>query len=276
MSALDTAARRPVPHPASIETWEEHYVKTSAIKVDQTYQRPLDEGRAARMARAWSNARCLYLEVNRRPNGDLYAMNGQHRLVAATLAGVELVPCRIYSFPSVALEALWFEGQAHDSRAIPALFRMKARIAGGDSTAVNIAALAAKYGYPFNWSMGNSQPGTTRAAAALEELYKRNPARLELCLALICDSWGDAPNACADTTLHAFWFFDEKYQGQYDRQRVVNVLRPFEPNTLRQRAFNRAQLAGGGSAERHLCNMIAELHDKGKRTGRLLPSTSAD
>lgn len=276
MNAEESKPRRPLAHPMAIETWREDYLRTESLKIDVSYQRKLDAARVNRMAAAWSDARCLLLEVNQRPDGTYWVMNGQHRLAAAHLAGVEWLPCRIYTFPTVALEALWFAGQAQDTRAVPALDRMKARIVGLDARAVAIEALARKYGYTFNWAHGNSQSGTTRAAAALEELYRRNPNRLEYLLHIISASWGDAPNACSDTTLHALWFFTDKYSGIYDRQRLITVLSGSEPNVLRQRAYNRAQLAGGGSAERHMCEMIAEMYDKGKRTGRLRPQHTGE
>lgn len=262
---------RPLAHPAARETWEEDYLRADTLLVDPAYQRPLNSRRVNHMARIWSDARCLMLEVNRRKTGEHYVMNGQHRLAAALLAGVEWLPCRIFSFPTVELEALWFAGQAEDTRQVAALDRMKAEIAGADADARAIRDLLARYGYTFNWNRGNSLPGTTRAAAALKEDYKRGPGDLERNVTIIAAAWGDAPNALSDTMLHALRFFWEKYGDRADQARLTSVLKGTEPNILRQRAANRAQLAGGGSAERHLCNMMAELYDKGKRTGRLRP-----
>jgi hypothetical protein len=253
------------------KSWREDYLRADQISIDDSYQRPLDRERVQRIARAWDDARCGYLEVNQRPDGSYFAMNGQHRLEAARTAKVEYVACRIFTFASVELEALWFAGQAADTRRVEALSRMKARIRGGDAVAVAINRMIHEHGYTFGWSFGKAAPGSTRAAAALEELYRRDAELLDYLLTIMQQAWGDAPNAVSDTTLHGLAFFEQKYHGIYDRARLVMVLKPQEPNVLRQRAFTRAQLSGGGSAERHLMMMIADLYDRGKRTGRLRP-----
>lgn len=262
---------RPLSHPAARETWEEDYMRTSVLKIDPAYQRPLDQGRVARIARAWSDARCLMLEVNRRPNGEYFVMNGQHRLAAAQLAGVEWLPCRIFSFPRTELEALWFAGQAQESRTVKALDQMKALVHGGDADAAGLTALLAKHGYSWNWTTGKGVPGTTRAADALKTEWKRDSVELDIILGLISEVWGDAENAVGDATVNALRFFRHKYAGRFDDARLRHALRGTEPNTLRKRAQVRAQLAGSGTAEHHLCEMIAELYDKGRKGQRLRP-----
>lgn len=263
------ATTQPRPHPMSREAWEENYLPTTMLKIDESYQRTLDERRVARIARAWSDARCLYLEVNKRASGEHYVMNGQHRLAAALLAGVEWLPCRVFSFPTVEQEALWYASQAQDTRPVAALARMKARVRAGDATAVAISNLCKRYGVTLRFIGGRPRVGETRAAAALEEAYGRNAARLETILRILQRAWADQDAAIADMTLNGLWFFLETWEEKFTEQRLVAVLRDQEPKSLRQRAATRAQLAGGGSAERHLALMLAELYDKGLRSGRL-------
>lgn len=57
-------------------------VALADLKVDTGYVRPLDEARVDEMARDFIEALLATVVVNRRPNGDLYVVDGQHRVAA--------------------------------------------------------------------------------------------------------------------------------------------------------------------------------------------------
>ena len=62
-------------------------VALADLKVDTGYARPLDEAWVREIAAGFYEQLFLPLVVNRRPSGDLYVVDGQHRLEVARIAG---------------------------------------------------------------------------------------------------------------------------------------------------------------------------------------------
>lgn len=271
-----TAARKVLTMPDMMQPpephheWTEDYLEADSLLLDDSYQRPVSPSRLAILSKGFSLDLVKRLDVNRRPTGELYVMDGAHRLAAARNRGETLLPCRIYHFPTVEQEALFFVASNLNTNVVSALDRMKARIRAGDATAVAITAMLTEFGYEWNYSHG-PVPGGVKAARAFEEMYNRSPDELYRVLRIASASWGRQVNALQDVIVWALSRFTRHWEGRYREDRLIAKLRQHEPGVLRQRAYTASQLLRGASAEYRLFEYITGLYDENLRAGRLRP-----
>ena len=106
------------------------------LSVDPSYQRSIDNpsSRALikKIAREWDWSLFQLLVVSRRPTGELYVVDGQHRLEAARLRGdLHDLPCSVYDFQFVAHEADAFVALNQQRKPLTRLDLFKGAVTGG-------------------------------------------------------------------------------------------------------------------------------------------------
>ena len=69
-------------------------VPVEDLHIDESYQRPVQK-HVNTIAQEWDDMKCNPLKVNYREDGNLYVWDGQHRLVALKLMGIDYVLCVI-------------------------------------------------------------------------------------------------------------------------------------------------------------------------------------
>lgn len=120
------------------------YCSPDQLRIDETYQRSLESGKSQtlvrRIAMFWDWGLCQPLFVARRSDGNLYVVDGQHRLAAAKLrADIWQLPCVVTSFDSAEAEAASFVALNQERRPLNALELFKAALASGDFETSQIA-----------------------------------------------------------------------------------------------------------------------------------------
>lgn len=122
-----------------------NYLPPSELSVDPAYQRSI-EGRdsqrlIARIAKRWDWAKCLPLLVSDRGSGQLFVIDGQHRLQAARLRGdIAQLPCVVVSVGGAEGEAALFDAVNSQRRALTPLELFRAALASGDPESLAIMA----------------------------------------------------------------------------------------------------------------------------------------
>lgn len=106
------------------------------LRVDASYQRSIDNGKSRalirKIARTWDWSLFQLLVVSRRPDGELYIVDGQHRWEAARLRrDLYDLPCSVYDFASVGDEATAFVALNQERKPLGALDLFKAAVEGG-------------------------------------------------------------------------------------------------------------------------------------------------
>jgi len=87
------------------------------LKVDHTYQRPVDLARARRIAAQWNWRDCGFIAVSMRDNGEYYIIDGQHRHAAAMMIDeIEQLPCEVNFFISSEDEAKAFRDRNRERK----------------------------------------------------------------------------------------------------------------------------------------------------------------
>lgn len=119
------------------------FVQPAELRVDETYQRSLDTGTSQtlirKIAQHWNWDLCQPLVVARRDSGDLYVIDGQHRLAAANLRrDIAQLPCVVLNYASAADEAASFVHLNQQRRPLTKLDIFKAAVASADPEACAI------------------------------------------------------------------------------------------------------------------------------------------
>lgn len=170
------------------------YALPAQLKIDPDYQRSIDNGPSQslirKIAQHWNWALCLPLVVSRRADtGDMFVIDGQHRLAAARLRGdIQQLPCVVGEFASKADEAASFVHLNQQRRALGKLDIFKAALASGDSEACGIAAALTEAGLsiasttnPESW-----KPGMLVNIGGIERVWRRiGPIRTRVSLQIL-------------------------------------------------------------------------------------------
>ncbi len=148
------------------------------LEVDPSYQRSIDNTTSKqlihRIAKDWDWDLCQPLVVSRRDDGQLYVVDGQHRLAASILRNdIEQLPCFICSLPDIAAEADRFVQFNRNRKALKPLDLWKAAVASGEETALQIVGALDAAGLKVASSSNNtSAPDQVTNIGGLQRCYR--------------------------------------------------------------------------------------------------------
>ena len=122
-------------------------VPVSMIKTDhKSYQRE-EKKHVVQMAKEWDDSQCTLLLVNYRSNeGWFYAIDGQHRTVAATILGIEYLACEIFIDLSIEEEAKRFLYYNTGTKSLSPFDTFKANVCWGEENDMAIKKVCDSYG----------------------------------------------------------------------------------------------------------------------------------
>lgn len=185
------------------------WVGIERLNIDDTYQRSIAEPKAqqliARIAKGWDWRLFQPLSVARRGNGDLYVIDGQHRLAAARLrTDLPHLPCVIGNFAGVEEEATAFAAMNRQRRAMSKLETYRAELAAGEPQALLAMHLIESAGLslarttnPTSW-----QPGQIDCIGGVVRILNRHGRALALnALTAMGEAWGKKRISCPGSVL---------------------------------------------------------------------------
>lgn len=122
-------------------------VPVSLLKVDhKSYQRE-EKKHVIKMSKEWDDTQCTLLLVNyRSKEGWFYVIDGQHRTVAATILGIEYLPCEIFIDLTLEEEAKRFLYYNTGTKSLNPFDTFKANICWGEPNDTAIKSVCDKYG----------------------------------------------------------------------------------------------------------------------------------
>lgn len=158
------------------------FLQPTELSIDPSYQRSIEGGDSQRLirtiAREWNWDLCLPLVVSRRDDGDLYVIDGQHRLEAARLrADIDHLPCVVGNYSDAAAEAANFVHLNQRRRPLNGLDMFKAAVASGHREAVEIAEAidAAKLKLAPHLTAAGWKPGMIGHIGGIKQAWKTSP-----------------------------------------------------------------------------------------------------
>lgn len=121
-------------------------VPVSLIGVDQAAYQREEKKHVIQMSKEWDDSQCTLLLVNyRSKEGRFYAIDGQHRTIAARILGIEYLACEIFIDLSVKEEAKRFLYYNTGTKSLSPFDTFKANICWGEANDTAIKQVCDKY-----------------------------------------------------------------------------------------------------------------------------------
>lgn len=241
------------------------------LHVDLGYQRPLTAGRVRKMALEFNDILLSTFVVTRRPNGELYVIDGQHRLTAIRRAMPGMaVHCLVLELPSESDEALVFE-ELNCYRGAPrAVDRFRSMEFRRDPVAVELREAVEKAGYTLLLDHGSSKrakPCHTNAVGVLQDLYATGGvSAIESTLRTLRVIWPDDPLNGQRYVIEGVSMFLAKYTSDPRFQQKIM----FDHWGSRSLGYLRRQASNfNGHAATNLARALLAEYNRGLRSLRL-------
>lgn len=161
-------------------------VSKHAINVDHRYQRMLNELKRRDIAGNFNWVAFGAISVNRRVDGSLWAIDGQHRLAAAkTRDDINELPCVIFEIPnSIEEEAAAFLALNTLRRPLSSKDRFRAQLVSGNQDAILVETMIKSSGR----SVDSRSPGTgIECLTALMSIVREDANNARIVWPLIAD-----------------------------------------------------------------------------------------
>lgn len=254
-------------------------VRVAELKVDYTYQRPLDERRVASIASNYSAALAGVVDVSERENGDRYLVDGQHRAKGAQRAGEEFITAVVHPGLTVGGEARLFYLKNTTTRKPSAFSVFRARLGAGESNAVAIGEVCQSLGISI--ADGGWTHRSTKAVASLDRIFQLiGPAGLLATLRVLDRAFGDDRNAFDAVPIVAVGSFIAVYRSHpdYDEARISQKLGEKPARWLARRRIALSESSSSMSSTASAIDglgvaVVLEAYNRGLRV-RHLPAAS--
>lgn len=239
---------------ASIEEVEKHLnirfkkmnklssnVKPNDLKIDMSYQRQVSPDRVNSIVRSFNKNAIGVITLSIRENGDLYIIDGQHRVEALKSLGLgeDDVNAIVFFDLSVEQEAELFYIM-NDGRTKPKKFDLhKASSASGNSVAQDIDDVLAAYNLKVGDRPGD---GIVRAVGTLHKVYSKiGKQKLSDVIKILLDANGRSSSAFQAEYITAVAALLIQYK-ELDHNKLVSALQRLgDPTTTIFKAVNSAQ-----------------------------------
>lgn len=160
-------------------------VHKSKIVFDDRYQREIAKAKVVAIARDWSWLALGVITVAER-DGELYAVDGMHRVSAARLrSDIQELPCVVFQSDGMQSEAQGFIRANTNRKPITTAQSHRARVVAGDETAVFVQSIIEKAGLVV--SGNNTGPGRVKCMGLMHKLARSNRDALLRVWPLICE-----------------------------------------------------------------------------------------
>lgn len=163
-------------------------LELDSLVTDKRYQRPLHDRTVGKITRDFSIELCGALVVSARPNGVYAVFDGQHRLQALRVLGVDKWKCLVYEGLTPEEEAVLFVKLQTERRPVHPLDRHKALVFSGDENAIKINNLAEECGYRITDAKVHGALACVITVADCYRVY--GPEHLRLALKILEEAWG--------------------------------------------------------------------------------------
>jgi hypothetical protein len=236
-------------------------VELKQLRIDPLYQRDLIADFVEQMADNWDIVTAGTIVVSKRPNGDLFIVDGQHRAAAAVRAGESHILAQVLDEPSAEEEArLRLKGNFKKTDRIYEVFR--ARIAAGDPKAKKIKSILKNLDTQINYSP-TAESGIN-AVAAIEKLYDLDDGvTLIRILSLLKDLFGPiSPEYASSNTLKALAWFTARHELEIDQERFNRLLKAMGPSAL-GRSGRAHKASMGGSLWMNTYRALVTMYNEG-------------
>lgn len=253
-------------------------MKTRMIKATKLFVDPdvqlafaLQESRWRHMAETWDPYRVIVLVVVPDGKGGFSIIDGRHRFLAGTAAGIASFTCQVHdevTFSDVPAKARLKLGIDSDRRRVSALERFLIRVMSCDPIATDMVRIAHQAGFKIAKPLKNAMDSRViESVVALESIYTRIGADGFHRVLALNSHWRDDPEAN-----HSVWlgglatFVREGFDQRLDDEKLARLHRvvPAEANRYARGEMARKSIhdgrSGGEGASFRLVHVIVANH----------------
>ncbi|WUW22246.1 ParB N-terminal domain-containing protein [Streptomyces sp. NBC_01463] len=162
-------------------------VLTGELKIDPEAQRTLNEKRARSIANKMVSEALGSVIISQRSNGDLYIVDGQHRVRACQLAGIETMMAEIHYGLTQAQEAILFLIKNRESHKPRPIDEYHVGLTGGVPLFVDTNAVLDKHGLTLGSTSTN---GVGAVSGALQIVDRFGAEIFDRTLTVAETAWG--------------------------------------------------------------------------------------
>ena len=210
-------------------------VPVEDLYIDESYQRPV-QSHVNTIAREWDDMKCDPLKINYRQDGRLYVWDGQHRLVALRIMGVDYVLCVITVGLTQEQEAALFGCQGNGIKKPDPYDIFKANVCAGEEIDTAIKEMCDKYDLAVN--RNNKRAGNLSCLTLAREIFKRGAEDreyFEWVLELLHEAkWNEFAQSHCHRVVNSLYEI-RKIAGEenvFVQKRIVDYLKKTNPDNL--------------------------------------------
>lgn len=252
------------------------HVLISDVTVDPEAQRTVSLAWVKAHIQKFDPEQLGYIVVNRRANGKLFIIDGQHRveLLRAVGWGDQLVHSEYFDGLTQAQEAALFNSR-NDRKSVSPVDKFRIGVIAGDPIACDINRIVNEHKLVVS---NQVNVGRVVAVKALQRVYngggivseKEGPTALANTLKVIVLAWGDQPSSLNGKIIEGVGLMQLRYNGKFQQKALVEKLAPFPGGA--------PGIVGKAGAMRELrgrpmphcvASIIVDIYNKGRRTNKL-------
>ena len=215
--------------------YKEMYIRSDLLEIPRnTYQRSLNPQRTKRIANAFDERIANEPKVSLR-NGRYYVFDGQHTIAARVERnGGKPLPilCKLYLGMTESDEATLFSQQNGESADLAAGVKIRAKIYAGDPIAMKFQKATESVGVRLDFEQQRGDKRLACVATAFNEFQRVGAEKYKEALTLLLEAWNGDPDSLRAETVTAMCRFVELYDGEYDKKRLIQRFRKYDPITI--------------------------------------------
>ena len=145
-------------------------VPVEDLHIDESYQRTV-QNHVRTIAEEWDDMKCDPLKINYREDGNLYVWDGQHRLVALKIMGIDYVLCVITVELTQKQEAALFGCQGNGIKKPNPYDIYRANVCSGQEIDSAIKSMCDKYGLSVD--KNNKKAGNLTCLTLARKIFEK-------------------------------------------------------------------------------------------------------
>lgn len=208
-------------------------VPVEDLHIDESYQRPV-QSHVKTIAQEWDDMKCDPLKINYREDGYLYVWDGQHRVVALKMMGVDYVLCVITVGLTQEQEAALFGCQGNGIKKPDPYDIFKANVCAGEETDTAIKNMCDKYSLTVN--RNTKTAGNLSCLTLAREIFKRGDEEyFEWVLELLHNArWNEFPQTHCHRVINALYEIRKIFgaENEFVQIKLESYLKKTNPDEL--------------------------------------------
>lgn len=251
-------------------------VSIQDLHVDPDAQRKLTPGWVKARVSMFDVDQLGYIVVNKRPNGKMYIVDGQHRveLMRAVGWGDQKIHAEVFNGMSQAQEAELFIAR-NDRKSVSRFDKFRVSVTAGEPVACSIEKIVRDHGLVIS---DQAKDGHVNAVDALERVYlgcgiasqQEGAIALAAALKVVIQAWGKQPSSVNGRVIQALGMVQLRYNGGIDQKALTQKLAPFPGGAPSLLGKGRSMQELRGRPLHHcIASIVVDLYNKGRRVGQL-------